>query len=122
MSRHFRMYYKRWDGNVGIGVEEYTPGTYPTDVKMFASIFLKANITDYDLICKVIDTYCPSESQTKLWTSQMLDRYTLDHLRTRYPNITFRRIRGRHIYGVKDLSNDALRRRSTIVERAEGEQ
>ena len=113
--RHFRMYYKRWDGNIGAGIEEYVPG--PTqEIKMFASVFIKQNTSDYELICRLIDKYVATDGPVKLMTTQLVDRYTLDHLRTRYPNITFRRIRGSQIENVRNLSNDALRRRKTIFE------
>lgn len=117
MRRSFRIYYKRWDGNIGAGFEEYVPGIYPAEIKVFASVFIKQNVSDYELICKLIDMYCPVDSTIKIQTSQTIDRYTLDHLRTRYPNIIFRRIRGSQIQGVKELSNDALRRRSTVSEK-----
>lgn len=116
MRRHFRIYYKRWDANIGAGVEEYVPGV-TQEVKMFASVFVKQNTSDYELICMLIDSYCAIERPAKLMTSQLVDRYTLDHLKTKYPNITFRRIRGSQIHGVKQLSDDALRRRSNIFEK-----
>ncbi|OHX42357.1 hypothetical protein [Cytobacillus oceanisediminis] len=119
MRRYFRLYYKRWDGNIGAGLEEYVPGVYPSELKMFASVFIKQNTSDYDLICKLIDSYCPTEGPIKLFTTQLVDRYTLDHLRTRYPNIVFRRTRGSQIKGVRDFADDALRRRSTIIEKGE---
>lgn len=113
--RHFRMYYKRWDANIGAGVEEYVPG--PTqEIKRFASVFIKENTSDYELICRLIDTYINTDGPVKLMTTQLVDRHTLDHLRTRYRNITFRRIRGSQINNVRDLSDDALRRRKTVFE------
>jgi hypothetical protein len=122
LRQYFRIYYKRHDGNIGAGVEHYLPGAYPTELKLFASVFIKQNLSDYDLICRLIDSYCPTNSPVKLMTSQLVDRYTLDHLRTRYPNIVFRRIRGSQIHGVKELASDALLRRSTVVEHMDGEQ
>jgi hypothetical protein len=116
--RHFRLYYKRWDANVGAGIEEYVPGT-TQEIKMFASVFIKENISDYELICRLIDNYVKPDGPIKLMTTQLVDRYTLDHLRTRYPSIKFRRIRGSQVHNVKDLSDDALRRRSTIFEKGE---
>jgi len=118
--RHFKIYYKRWDANIGVGVEEYTPGR-PSEVKMIASVFIKNNISDYELLCRLIDTYCASDGPRKIKTTQLVDRYTLDHLRTRYPDVTFRRITGKQYLGVKQLSHDALERRNTIYERFEGE-
>jgi hypothetical protein len=116
--RHFRMYYKRWDANIGAGIEEYVPGT-TQEIKMFASVFIKEQISDYELICRLIDNYVKPDGPIKLMTTQLVDRYTLDHLRTRYPNFTFRRIRGSQVHNVKDLSDDALRRRNTLVETLE---
>jgi hypothetical protein len=119
MSRkYYRLYYKRWDGNIGAGLEEYVPGV-TQEIKMFASVFLKQNTSDYELICSLIDSYVATDGPVKLMTTQLVDRYTLDHLRTRYPNIVFRRIRGSQIQNVRDLTNDALRRRTTLVEKKE---
>lgn len=116
--RHFRLYYRRWDANVGAGIEEYKLG--PTqEIKMFASVFIKQNISDYELICRLIDNYVKPDGPVKFMTSQLVDRYTLDHLRTKYENIKFRRIRGSQINNVRDLSDDALRRRKTLVETLE---
>jgi hypothetical protein len=116
--KHYRMYYKRWDGNIGAGVEEYVPGV-TQEIKMFASIFRKQNTSDYELICSLIDSYVSTDGPVKLMTTQLVDRYTLDHLRTKFPNIVFRRIRGSQIENVRNLTNDALRRRTTLVERME---
>ncbi|MBT2653916.1 hypothetical protein J7E81_01475 [Bacillus sp. ISL-18] len=113
--KHYRMYYKRWDANIGAGIEQYIPG-HTQEITMFASIFIKETLSDYELICRLIDKYVDTDGPVKLMTSQIVDRYTLDHLRTRYPNITFRRIRGSQISNVRDLSNDALRRRTTLYE------
>ena len=114
--KHYRLYYKRWDANIGAGIEQYIPG-HTQEIKMFASVFYKQNVSDYELICRLIDEYVYTEGPVKLMTTQLVDRYTLDHLRTRYPNITFRRIRGSQINNVRDLSNDALRRRATLHEK-----
>ncbi|QIZ08493.1 hypothetical protein HFZ78_18740 [Priestia megaterium] len=116
--KHYRMFYKRWDGNIGAGLEEYVPGV-TQEIKMFASVFLKQNTSDYELICSIIDSYVATDGPVKLMTTQLVDRYTLDHLRTKYPNIVFRRIRGSQIQNVRDLTNDALRRRTTLVEKME---
>jgi hypothetical protein len=116
--RHYRMFYKRWDGNIGAAVEEYLPGQ-TQEIKMLASVFLKQNTSDYELICSLIDSYVATDGPVKLMTTQLVDRYTLDHLRTKYPSIVFRRIRGSQIQNVRDLTNDALRRRSTLVEKME---
>jgi hypothetical protein len=119
MSRkYYRLYYKRWDGNIGAGLEEYVPGV-TQEIKMFASVFLKQNTSDYELICSLIDSYVATDGPVKLMTTQLVDRYTLDHLRTRYPSFTFRRIRGSQIHNVRELSNDALRRRTTVFEKLE---
>ncbi|MGF6951007.1 hypothetical protein QF028_003512 [Neobacillus sp. B4I6] len=116
--KYYRLYYKRWDGNIGAGLEEYVPGV-TQEIKMFASVFLKQNTSDYELICSLIDSYVATDGPVKLMTTQLVDRYTLDHLRTKYPNIVFRRIRGSQIENVRNLTDDALRRRSTLVEKME---
>jgi hypothetical protein len=116
--KHYRMYYKRWDANIGAGIEQYIPGQ-TQEIVAFASVFLKQNVSDYELICSLIDSYVAMDGPVKLMTTQLVDRYTLDHLRTKYPNIVFRRIRGSQINNVRDLTDDALRRRSTLVEKME---
>jgi hypothetical protein len=121
MSRkYYRLYYKRWDGNIGAGLEEYVPGV-TQEIKMFASVFIKQNTSDYELICSLIDSYVATDGPVKLMTTQLVDRYTLDHLRTKYPNIVFRRIRGSQIENVRNLTDDALRRRTTLFEKMEAD-
>lgn len=116
VQKHYKVYYKRANGCIGVGIEEYLQGEGEAEIVAFGSIFIDQSLSDYELITKILEEYCDMDAQIKVKLTQVLRKETLEEIRLKYPQIVFRRSRSRELENIKALCFDSLERKSTVYE------
>lgn len=115
--RHFRIYFKRDNGCTGAGIEEYRQSDWRPEVIAFASVYIDRHLTNSEIVSFLLDEYCNPSEPIKVKLTQLIEREAFEDLQKHYPQVIFRRTRGKEVRELRLLSQDAVSRKSTIYEK-----
>ncbi|RFU71023.1 hypothetical protein D0469_03525 [Peribacillus saganii] len=116
--RKFRVYYKHAGGMIGVGIEEMEQINGRGHIAAIASVFIPESLSDIEIVSRLIDICGVGQDESfVLKLSRTLPTPTMDRLRSKHPNVIFKRTNFRSQATSKELCHDALTRKTTVIER-----